>query len=424
MKIALESILDQNIPGKGRYTGELCMQTRLPHVQGCMIYTTQNQDTANNKNLISYDGEWYQGMWHGYGALRFVSGDIYMGEFVEGFRHGSGRYAYSDGRVYEGDFCQNIRTGKGVFQWPDKSLYKGYFQNGKRHGLGYYKFGTTGDMYSGNWKDGQYEGFGLFTWANGTTYKGQWKNSMRHGHGIEKDKNGKVLHHGMWENHHKVTGIDASSIMRADSSTTESAKTATGSANQSVVAVPSSSYENRLLPSLSRQEESHSTAKDDADFHPAEPSTTVTTSKLEATSATVERSNNIEQRDRSNRTWSNHQVSSSSANYASNRSMEHPSFQRGKHGIWSNSKAPFSPASRFKDEDDGRRVAGKGDAREDIVLPPLCRGNRPSIQEYPMDQLFKASAETQRMSPSELFPFISDDSTREGTIFDDRTSCS
>jgi len=194
-------VIDDQESGEGSYTGFVCEQTLLPNGQGCMKYFERD-------NIISFDGEWDQGIWHGYGSLQFQSGDCYVGDFRNGSRDGDGTHIWRDGSQYEGHFKNDARTGKGRFAWPDGNYYKGDFISGKREGLGYYKDVKTGDMYSGHWKDGHYNGFGLFTWSDGRTYQGNWNMSRRHGEGIETGSNGKVVYNGMWHNHQPVDKKD------------------------------------------------------------------------------------------------------------------------------------------------------------------------------------------------------------------------
>lgn len=146
-------VRDNHDSGEGSYTGFCCKITMLPNGQGCMQY-------FGRENLVSYDGEWHQGIWHGYGSLQFQSRDCYVGEFRNGSREGTGTYLWNDGSQYEGRFEQDARTGKGCFTWADGNFYKGDFVSGKREGLGQYTFVKSGDMYSGHWKDGHYYGFG------------------------------------------------------------------------------------------------------------------------------------------------------------------------------------------------------------------------------------------------------------------------
>jgi hypothetical protein len=121
-------------------------------------------NNTSNSDVVSYDGEWQFGKWHGYGGLVLHNGDSYIGSFDgtcngNSSRHGSGMYLWADGRTYEGDFYQNQRQGTGHFVWPDGATYHGDFWQSQRQGHGRYVF-PDGNTYEGSWNHGDYEGYG------------------------------------------------------------------------------------------------------------------------------------------------------------------------------------------------------------------------------------------------------------------------
>jgi MORN repeat len=61
------------------YTGTVLMETGIPHGSGCMLYLPSHMD---HSDVAMYDGQWNQGLWHGYGCLTFYNGDWYVPIYV------------------------------------------------------------------------------------------------------------------------------------------------------------------------------------------------------------------------------------------------------------------------------------------------------------------------------------------------------
>lgn len=53
-----------------------------------------------------YDGEWYQGLKHGYGIWKGIMGDSYIGEWKNSRADGYGVHIWSNGDRYEGEWKQ------------------------------------------------------------------------------------------------------------------------------------------------------------------------------------------------------------------------------------------------------------------------------------------------------------------------------
>ena len=150
----------------------------LAVVFGGMLYAYESSsgneykyDLRNGKGTLAtktytYIGDWLDGNKHGYGTLKYKSGEEYKGEFDNDLFHGKGEYENSKGDIYIGDFVHDKRSGKGEYKTATGIIYKGEFDN---------------DLF---------EGYGEYADEVGNTYKGQWKASNMHGTGTYISKDG------------------------------------------------------------------------------------------------------------------------------------------------------------------------------------------------------------------------------------------
>ena len=61
-----------------------------------------------------YEGQFVNGMKHGFGKINYNSSDIYRGTFCEGAKEGTGtEYLGLEDEYYEGEFKNNQREGHG-----------------------------------------------------------------------------------------------------------------------------------------------------------------------------------------------------------------------------------------------------------------------------------------------------------------------
>ena len=82
------------------------------------------------------------------GVYTWASGWKYDGEYKDGLMHGFGVMTSPDGIVFEGQFKNDSRH-KGTLTSPDGSVYKGYFKNDKKHGRGHLTL-SNGTVLMGN----------------------------------------------------------------------------------------------------------------------------------------------------------------------------------------------------------------------------------------------------------------------------------
>ncbi|XP_034716608.1 radial spoke head 10 homolog B [Etheostoma cragini] len=172
-----------------------------------------------------YEGETWEGQFHGEGVACFEGGQTYKGMFSKGLMDGCGVITLADGLKYEGEFVCNMPTGLGSYTWPNGSSYKGEVYNGIRHGTGTYKCAKNGLSYTGQWDQGKRhgkgdvyynhdktswykgdwvknnrEGWGVRRYPSGNMYSGEWKNNLRHGEGTMSWLKLGQQYVGMWQN--------------------------------------------------------------------------------------------------------------------------------------------------------------------------------------------------------------------------------
>lgn len=217
---------------EGKYEGEI--RDGKPHGNGKIFY---NED--NDKDRVSYEGAWEEGLPTGEGIMVWKSGQKYVGGWlkdkrsgwgtsyfasgikVEGtsvdgkwkgkvniydldgnrcemiaesddFVNGKGTIYYTDGRKYVGD-CLNAKPhGTGVLYYADgTSRYEGPFQNGAQHGRG--TVYTPDSKMTGKWTNGVLAGFVDIINNDGSEECGQYKNGKPDGEWNMKTANGKYL---------------------------------------------------------------------------------------------------------------------------------------------------------------------------------------------------------------------------------------
>lgn len=181
------SLVDPN--GKvGNYTGTIDVNTGLPQGSGKLEY----------EDCGTYQGDFNQGNWSGYGRHTKPNGDIYEGNYFDNAKHGIGLYRYRDGkRVFEGRYVMGQRVD-GKMTYGDGSAYKGQWYDGKRHGRGTYRF-KDGSVYKGEFVRDVIHGVGQLCWPDGAKYIGEWNEGHRHGLGKEFTSDGRLRYEGKWK---------------------------------------------------------------------------------------------------------------------------------------------------------------------------------------------------------------------------------
>ncbi|XP_039643225.1 radial spoke head 10 homolog B isoform X2 [Perca fluviatilis] len=149
-----------------------------------------------------YEGETWEGQFHGEGVACFEGGQTYKGEFVCNMPMGLGTYTWPDGSSYKGEVYNGIRHGTGTYKCAKNGVsYTGQWDQGKRHGKGevYYNHDKT-SWYKGDWVKNNREGWGVRRYPSGNMYSGEWKNNLRHGEGTMRWLKLGQQYVGMWQN--------------------------------------------------------------------------------------------------------------------------------------------------------------------------------------------------------------------------------
>lgn len=129
-----------------------------------------------------YNGEWFNGIMHGYCNLETMHGSRYSGDYKNNRRDGRGTAFYPDKSVYVGEWIMGKRCGRGTYTKPDGSVYIGSFHNDFQHGLGVEtKLDVT---FEGFFAGGKFQGPGKLTVKNEYTYEGSFVNEEPHGIGL------------------------------------------------------------------------------------------------------------------------------------------------------------------------------------------------------------------------------------------------
>ena len=156
------SVTVMTFPNGERYEGEF--KDGLFHGWG--VYVFQNGDR--------YEGEFVEDRMSGEGTMAYKNGNVYKGQFHNGVRYGQGLLTFKNGDVYDGEFKDNVRHGQGEYKFANGTRYTGDFQNNQRHGKGRYRY-PSNEEFVGYFKNGQMDGPGICTYANGKQIRGIWK---------------------------------------------------------------------------------------------------------------------------------------------------------------------------------------------------------------------------------------------------------
>ena len=111
------------------------------HAQNTIAQTEIDQETIETtpkKTInapICVDGDCLKGK----GKMQYKSG-VYEGDWKNGLRHGYGKFTWTNGDTYTGLWSDDKRHGQGIYLWHDGSKYKGNYSHGIRSGYGIYYY--------------------------------------------------------------------------------------------------------------------------------------------------------------------------------------------------------------------------------------------------------------------------------------------
>eukprot|EP00917_Polyrhabdina_sp_WS-2016_P007962 GHVP01017812.1.p1 GENE.GHVP01017812.1~~GHVP01017812.1.p1 ORF type:complete len:560 (-),score=75.78 GHVP01017812.1:4415-6094(-) len=106
------------------YNGNVDRQTRF---SGYGIYSSTQ---------FLYDGEFFHGLNHGYGAMKSANGERYNGQWRHGRRHGQGTVRHPSGRVMSGEWKADALHGRGRLVTEFSLTYDGDWDSHAWHGWG------------------------------------------------------------------------------------------------------------------------------------------------------------------------------------------------------------------------------------------------------------------------------------------------
>ena len=69
-------------------------------------------------------------------------------------REGNWTYHFVKGETYEGNWKNNVFNGYGKYTWENGTVYEGNYKNNAKNGYGKNTW-PNGDIYEGNWKNGE-----------------------------------------------------------------------------------------------------------------------------------------------------------------------------------------------------------------------------------------------------------------------------
>lgn len=151
----------------------------IPYAQA-QTCLSGNCEEGNGKrkelNGTTYQGEFLNGKYHGYGVWKSLKGGSYQGQWRNGRRNGHGKSILANGNTYEGNWKNNAKYGSGKYTWINGNIYDGEWYSDKKFGQGTMQY-SNGTTYQGQWVDNQYQGQGIFTWKNKALFDGTWADS-------------------------------------------------------------------------------------------------------------------------------------------------------------------------------------------------------------------------------------------------------
>lgn len=121
-----------------------------------------------------YEGNYKDGMKHGFGTMKFPTGDLYEGEWFENKMHGEGTYTYKkSGDIYSGTFVLDKKHGQGTYEFSaDRSMLIGDWAEGQIQSGKWVLKGAA--VYEGSFKLGRPFGAGKFSFESGLSQGGSY----------------------------------------------------------------------------------------------------------------------------------------------------------------------------------------------------------------------------------------------------------
>jgi hypothetical protein len=133
----------------------------------------------SDSSMKEYDGEWREGLMHGYGRELLVNCEEYSGQWTYNNRHGHGQFTWANGDRFEGEFRDHKMHGYGVLRFPNGRKVRIEFDNDLCYEaltgasvlwlcfvlLGFIMLLTTVPSDYASWRDGIVTLFDPSSWA-------------------------------------------------------------------------------------------------------------------------------------------------------------------------------------------------------------------------------------------------------------------
>ena len=162
-------------------------------------------------NEAQYEGEYFNGQFHGKGKYIFDNGSYYIEEWKNGKRSGNEKFYCKDNFLhFDGEYNNDEMVyGKHIyFHHEDSGYYIGQFKNSLKNGERKEYFGKGKILYEGDFINNEYNGKGKYIYDDGSYYIGEFKNNKMNGRGTIYDKNGNILKDGIYEDNEFIRSSD------------------------------------------------------------------------------------------------------------------------------------------------------------------------------------------------------------------------
>lgn len=189
----LKGLFDSNLSG----FGEIHYQNGTKYLGGLINGVESGLGFNSSVSGSRYFGEYLSGVRSGSGVYVFNEfQDLsFVGFFANGEKNGFGVLNLSN-YCYEGNFENGVFKGFGEIRYHNQSSYKGEFLNDKITGYGKFIF-SNGDTYIGYLNNGLMHGQGKRMCSSGEIFEGEWFENKKHGKGKLIKSNGEVVE-GTW----------------------------------------------------------------------------------------------------------------------------------------------------------------------------------------------------------------------------------
>ena len=144
-----------------------------------------------------YSGTLTDGVLQGKGKEYDENGLVtYEGNFVDGVRSGNGSCYENGVLIYEGEFAAGVYEGTGSRYEDGALVYQGAFSAGLANGMGT-AYADGAKCYEGSFVDGVYDGTGTAYYPSGArSYVGGYTDGLREGEGTEYNEDGSLRYKG------------------------------------------------------------------------------------------------------------------------------------------------------------------------------------------------------------------------------------